>query len=92
LNEKGHSLTSGHEFCQLVTLTVRELINLAENDGRGSKTEFPLPTILITLPQGKTVIVKDKKHRNWRNWTNKQHNLRHSRGRKSNSEKLEAEE
>ena len=58
LNEKGHSLASGPEICGVVTPTVRELIHLAENDGQVSKTEFPLATILITSPQGETVIFK----------------------------------
>lgn len=87
LNEKA----SGHEIRELVTVKVRE-INLAENDVRVAKPdEFPLPTILITSPQGKsTVILKDKKHRNWRNWTNKR-NLRRSRCRKSAKGKSEVE-
>ena len=50
LNEKGHSLALRHEICELVTLTVKERINMAENVGRVSKTEFPLPTLLKTSP------------------------------------------
>lgn len=63
LNGGVHSLASGHQnIRQLVTITVREL-NRIENDVLSAKTELPLPTIVITSPQGKTTVLKEKKHR-----------------------------
>lgn len=63
LNGGVHSLASGHQnIRQLVTITVREL-NPIENDVLSAKTELPLPTIVITSPQGKTTVLKEKKHR-----------------------------
>lgn len=67
LNERVHSLASGHEIRELVTVTIREM-NQAENNVPIAKTELLLPTISVTSPQGRTIVLfKEKKHRVWLN-------------------------
>lgn len=79
-------LDSRQDIHELVTVAKRELY-LVENDGQSTKMELLLPTISLTSPQGKTIVLlKEKKHRTGRN----KYSLRRSRRKRSAGEQSEA--
>ncbi|XP_078374356.1 uncharacterized protein LOC144657871 [Oculina patagonica] len=86
LNERANSLDSRQGNPKFARVAVREM-NHIENDVPCTKTELLLPTISVTSPQGKTIVLlKEKRHRTWR----KKCSVRRSRRKKHSGQQSEA--
>lgn len=85
LNKGAQSLDSRQVINELVTLAEREL-NHVENDEQSTIMELLPPTISLTSPQGKTIVLlQEKKHRTGR----KKHSMRRSTRKRSVGEQSE---